>query len=93
MAKMNSNVDTSNEHKICQDKLENLLNLGWERRTIMDEPRLSELVELYKSLNLDIHLEPLSAELLEILGEACESCYIGNWDNYKIIFTKSFDKE
>jgi len=72
--------------------LEELLHSGWERRTIMDEPRLSELVELYESLDLEVRLVPLSQQALDVLGETCEACYVGNWDNYKIIFTRPHNK-
>lgn len=78
--------------KVTAELLRELLNSGWERRTIMDEPRLSELVELYESLNLEVRLVPLTLETLEILGEVCEACYTGNWDNYKIIFTRPYNK-
>ncbi len=46
VAKLDPKLDATNEHKVRQDKLENLQNSGWERRTIMDEPRLSELIAL-----------------------------------------------
>ena len=34
---------------------------GWEARFIADEPRLSESVELYESLGMEVHLEPVRA--------------------------------
>ncbi len=66
-----------------------LISAGWVRRSISDEPRLSELIELYESLGYEIHLESLSHELLEILGEKCETCYIDNWEKFKVIYTRN----
>lgn len=73
-----------------QDKsrIEQLESDGWERRNITSEPRLSEIVELYESLNLEIHLEPLSNEIYESIAEDCQVCFSGDWENYKIIFTR-----
>jgi hypothetical protein len=65
-----------------------LSKAGWARRTIMDEPRLTELIGAYKDLELEVHLEPLTPVILQELGEECKACYIDHWDNYKIIFTR-----
>lgn len=46
-----------------------LTSQGWEKRTTYDEPRLSEMVELYRELGFEVHLEPLNpAEELECAG-------------------------
>ena len=71
-----------------QNRTTELSQLGWTRRTIMDEPRLTELVDAYKDLDLEVHLEPLTQEILKELGEECKACYIDHWNNYKIIFTR-----
>ena len=90
-----SNINDSNNRSVNNyvnlSRYEKLISSGWEKKTIIDEPRLSELIELYKSLGFDIHLEPLTQELLEHLGEKCKSCYMDKWDNFKVIYTK--DKE
>lgn len=31
---------------------------GWVKRATYDEPRLTEMVELYKELGFDVHVEP-----------------------------------
>ena len=54
----------------------------------MNEPRLTELVDAYKDLEFELHLEPLTPDILLEVGEECKTCYIDNWDNYKIIFTR-----
>ncbi len=80
--------ENSDAKCIARDHFKSLVTDGWERRTITDEPRLSELVETYRTLGFEVHLEPLSAEFLELLGEECKNCYIDNWERYKIIFTR-----
>lgn len=32
---------------------------GWTKRFVMDEPRLSEVVELYKFLGYEVKLDPI----------------------------------
>ncbi len=33
---------------------------GWVKRTTYDEPRLTEMAELYGELGFEVHLEPFS---------------------------------
>jgi hypothetical protein len=79
--------ENGTESKAQNQALE-LLASGWVRRTITDDQRLTELVELYESLEFEVHIEPLTPENLKAIGEECDSCYIDNWDKYKIIFTR-----
>jgi hypothetical protein len=64
---------------------------GWTRRFVANEPRLSEAVELYRSMGYEVYLEPLptvdsdSAE--EESGE-CRTCFKGFEGQYKIIYTR-----
>lgn len=46
-----------------------LLREGWRRITTIGEPRLSEIVETYKTLGYDVHVESWQTE-----GEDCTSC-------------------
>jgi hypothetical protein len=63
---------------------EKLTSEGWEKRTTYDEPRLSEMVELYKELGFETHLEPLNPdEELE-----CAECMKLAPQNYKTIYTR-----
>ena len=41
-----------------KSKEEQLKREGWMRQFTTDEPRLSEAVELYRSLGYEVHLEP-----------------------------------
>ena len=44
----------------------------WVRRTTVGEPRLSEIVELYKSLGYEVRIEPVT---LDEVDEDCRRCY------------------
>ena len=61
---------------------------GWERRNIVSGPRLSELTELYRTLNYDVHVEPLTPRLMEHIGSECNECIIANPCDTRIIYTK-----
>ncbi len=58
---------------------------GWERRFTADEPRLSEAVELYRSLGLEVHLEPVVPGEVD---EACQACFQVDGHRYKTIYTR-----
>jgi len=53
---------------------EELEREGWERRSCEKEPRLSELIELYKELGFEVLLLPARPEDLSGAGEQCEPC-------------------
>ena len=57
---------------------------GWEMRLTIDEPRLSELVEMYEELDLEVRLEPFNPE-----NEAgCSECMKASPERYKTLFTR-----
>ena len=64
---------------------EELKKEGWEKQFTYDEPRLSEAVELYKSMGFEVHLEPATKEDME---EECGICFGDMVDNYKTIYTR-----
>jgi hypothetical protein len=47
-----------------------LLKDGWKRQTTIGEPRLSEIVQNYKSMGFEVHVEEFKAE-----GEGCNTCF------------------
>ncbi|MEJ5378330.1 MAG: hypothetical protein WHX93_17280 [bacterium] len=61
---------------------------GWTRQFVASEPRLSEAVELYRSLGLEVRLEPVSPGSLE--GE-CLQCLEAAPDRFKVIYTRPVD--
>jgi hypothetical protein len=62
-----------------------LKRLGWIRQFVTDEPRLSEAVELYKSLGYEIRLESAS---FEEVNQVCKNCLQADCERYKIIYVK-----
>jgi hypothetical protein len=56
---------------------------GWEKRFIIDEPRLSEMVEQYKELGFEVLLEPVDTS-----SEECTTCITAFHDRYKTIYTR-----
>lgn len=69
-----------------KEREKELLAQGWEKRFIACEPRLSEFVDLYRSIGYDVHLEPL-AEREEECGE-CLKCFELEREKCRIIFTR-----
>jgi len=63
---------------------EELTSQGWEKQTTHDEPRLSDVVEMYKEMNFEVHLEPFIPD--EESG--CIACVKAMPDKYKTIYTK-----
>jgi hypothetical protein len=58
---------------------------GWTARTTTDEPRLSELAELYEELGFEVMLRPVTAE---DGGGTCAVCVTDDPDRYKTIYTR-----
>ena len=59
---------------------------GWIRRFVADEPRLSEAVELYKSIGYEVKLEPA---VFDQISEECGKCLLQeDCDKYKTIYTR-----
>ena len=72
-----------------------LTKAGWERRFIASEPRLSEMVEMYEEIGLEVLLEPLpTKEESEAEGtencadKGCTACFDVDSERYRIIFTR-----
>ncbi len=57
---------------------------GWERRSILDEPRLSEAVEAYRELGLEVMVTDLSTAL----ALECTICMEGETGKYKVVYTR-----
>jgi hypothetical protein len=50
--------------------------VGWTRRFAAIGARLTEAVELYRSLGYEIRLEPAEASDTELADEACAQCMV-----------------
>ena len=63
---------------------EELAKQGWERRTVLSQPRLSEVIDEYKELGFEVHLEPVR------YGDpdtGCDVCF-DSPDSIQIVYTR-----
>jgi hypothetical protein len=63
---------------------EELNSQGWQKTTTYDEPRLSEMAELYRELGMEVHLEPFHPDE----ETDCAECMKFAPQNYKTIYTR-----
>lgn len=63
---------------------EELARQGWNRQTTYDEPRLSEMADMYRDIGLEVHLEPFHPD--EEPG--CSNCMAKMPERYKTIYTR-----
>jgi hypothetical protein len=70
---------------VSDESLDDLAAAGWRRMSTIDEPRLSELVELYRETGFEVLLRPVSrAEL----GDACAECVLAQPDRFRTIYVR-----
>jgi hypothetical protein len=74
---------------------EELLRAGWEKRFVACEPRLSEMVDMYREIGFEVHLEPLPAredpraeEGASCEEKGCTACFDADPERYRVIFTR-----
>jgi hypothetical protein len=65
-----------------------LTNQGWQRQMTYDEPRLSEMVEMYKEIGLEVHIEPFHPDP----HKDCNECMQHAPGLYKTIYTRRKDQ-
>jgi hypothetical protein len=72
--------------KSVKELRKKLADEGWVRRFTAEEPRLSEMKELYESLGFEVREETALPEE----SQDCRSCFdvSGFNDRYKTIFTR-----
>jgi hypothetical protein len=63
---------------------EELARQRWTRRSTYDEPRLSEMAEMYRDIGLEVHLEPFHADE----EPHCTDCMQNMPERYKTIYTR-----
>ncbi len=63
---------------------EKLIHEGWEKKATYDDPRLTEMVETYEEIDLEVHLEPFNAEN----EDGCTGCMQQFPDQFKTIYTR-----
>ena len=63
---------------------EKLVSQGWKKQGIYDEARLGEIIEMYREIGLEVHLEPFNPEN----ENGCTTCMQQKPDEYKILYTR-----
>lgn len=65
---------------------------GWQKRFVAEEPRLSEMVQLYEETGFDVLLEPVSVVEEPDEGkeecQECRICFEEGENQYLMIFTR-----
>lgn len=61
-----------------------LLREGWRRQTTIGEPRLSEIVENYKAMGYEVHVESWQ---IEGDGDGCTTCLDDDQASGKVLGT------
>jgi hypothetical protein len=69
---------------LLSDRERELLRDGWTRRFIAAPPRLGEMIELYRSLGLEVRDEPLDQRTVD---DECTGCFTAAASS-RIIFTR-----
>ena len=69
-------------------KKEELEKQGWIRQTTYDEPRLSEIVEAYEEMDLQVRLEPFDQDD----EPGCSECMKAQPGRYKTVYTRKKKK-
>ena len=61
-----------------------LAALGWQKKSITGEPRLSELVQAYRRIGCEVHLEPFDP-----FGQpGCRECMPSTTENLQTIYIR-----
>jgi len=66
-------------------KSEELKKQGWIKRTTIGEPRLTEIVDEYRALGFEVHLEPVN---LDEVDEECRRCYGNEGDKIQTVYIR-----
>ena len=62
---------------------------GWEKRFMAEEPRLSEMKDLYESIGYEVLLEPLPPKEERAACTDCTACLDIDPDRYRTIYTRA----
>jgi len=68
------------------DNSKNKNTTDWERRSIIDNDRVTEQVEMYESIGFEVMVKDVDPEHLP--EEYCKECFIANPEKYKILYTR-----
>jgi hypothetical protein len=61
----------------------------WIKRGVYDDPRLTEVLNMYEEIGFMVKIEPYSPDI-EVL---CNECVKQNPEKYKVLYTKKNDAD
>jgi len=64
----------------------NKITTDWERRSIIDNDRVIEQVEMYEEIGFEVMVKDVVPD--ELPEEYCKECFIANPEKYKILYTR-----
>ncbi len=70
-------------------KEEELIQKGWKKQSTHTEPQLSEIVQMYKDIDLEVHLEPFNLDE----QKGCKECMKISPDLFWTIYTRKKSKD
>jgi hypothetical protein len=62
---------------------------GWERQNTLDEPRLSEVAEMYLETGFEVRIETFDPDR----ESGCTECMKASAEKYKTIYTRRLQAE
>ncbi len=62
---------------------------GWERQNTLDEPRLSEVAEMYREIGFEVRIEPFDPDR----ESGCTECMRTSAEKFKTIYTRRLQAE
>ena len=62
---------------------------GWERQMTLDEPRLSEVAEMYRETGFEVRLAPFDPDR----ESGCTECMKASAEKFKTIYTRRLTAE
>jgi len=62
---------------------------GWERQNTLDEPRLSEVAEMYREIGFEVRIEPFDPDR----ESGCTECMRASAEKFKTIYTRRIKTE
>ncbi len=62
--------------------------IGWSYRGIFDDPRLTEIANLYKALGFMVRITPIARVFSE---KGCDRCFKETPEKFKALYTKKID--
>lgn len=71
------------ENKSTGKTAEMLLAEGWNRGCVYDDPRLSEVIEMYQELGFEVTLLPVSSSDAE-----CTECMLKEPGRFWVLYTR-----